>query len=154
MNRKIFGIAVLTLFVDQLSKILVSIFFRVGEQWIIIRNFFSIHFIENYGAAWSIFSGRLNLLIFASLVAIFIIYRFMYNFKTNKRNNLAFGILLGGILGNLIDRIFLGYVKDFLSFKILSYYFPVFNLADSFIVIGVILLLYAVFKGEDKNEGV
>ena len=111
-----------------------------------------IHFIENYGAAWSIFTNRVELLIAISLLAIFIIYRYMYNFKHNKRNNIAFGLILGGIVGNLIDRIFLGYVRDFLSFKIFSYNYPVFNFADTFIVIGVFLLIIAVIKGEDKSN--
>jgi signal peptidase II len=74
----------------------------------------------------------------------------MYNFKNNNRNNLAFGLIIGGIVGNLIDRIFLGYVRDFLSIQIINYYYPVFNLADSFIVIGVVLLIIAIFKGEDQ----
>ena len=154
MNRKIFGIAVLSLFFDQLSKILVSIFLGLGEELILISHFFSFHFVENYGAAWSILSGRVDFLIIASIVALFIIYRYMNNFQSNKRNNLAFGFILGGIFGNLIDRIFLGYVRDFLSFKIFTYNYPVFNLADSFIVVGVILLMIAVFKGEDKNARV
>ena len=75
----------------------------------------------------------------------------MNTFKINKRNTLAFGMILGGILGNLSDRIFFGYVIDFLNFKIINYNFPVFNLADTFIVVGVILLIIAIIKGEDKN---
>ena len=84
-------------------------------------------------------------------IAIFIIYRYMYNFKQNKRNNIAFGLIIGGIVGNLIDRVFLGYVRDFLSFKIFSYNYPIFNFADIFIVIGVFLLIIAILKGEDNN---
>ena len=74
----------------------------------------------------------------------------MYNFKNNFRNNMAFGLLMGGIIGNLIDRLFLGYVRDFLAFRIFNYNYPVFNLADTFIVVGVILLIIAIIKGEDK----
>lgn len=151
MNKKIFCSAVFALLIDQISKILISIFFNINEQFVIIKNFFSIYFIENYGAAWSMFSGKAEFLIVVSLLALFIIYRYMYNFKTNKRNNLAFGLIIGGIFGNLIDRIFLGYVRDFISFKIFGYNYPVFNFADSFIVIGVFLLILAIIKGEDNN---
>ena len=151
MNKKIFCVAVIALFLDQMSKFLISIFFHIGEQYRIIKNFFSFNFIENYGAAWSILSGNVDLIIIASIVALIIIYRYIYNFQTNKRNNLAFGFIIGGIFGNLIDRIFLGYVRDFLSFKLFGYNYPVFNLADSFIVIGVLLLIIAIVKGEDKN---
>lgn len=154
MNRKIFIIAVVSLFFDQITKILIGIFFNLNERVVLLKNFFAIHFIENYGAAWSIFNNRMEFLIAISLLALFVIYRFMYNFKHNKRNNIAFGLILGGIVGNLIDRVFLGYVRDFLSFKIFSYHYPVFNLADTFIVLGVFLLIIAILKGEDKNAEV
>lgn len=154
MNRKIFIVAVVSLLLDQITKILIGIFFTLDERIILIKNFFSLHFIENYGAAWSILNNKVDFLIIISLVAIFIIYRFMYNFKQNSRNNIAFGLILGGIVGNLIDRVFLGYVRDFLSFKLFSYQYPIFNLADTFIVIGVFLLIIAIIKGEDKHAEV
>lgn len=151
MNRKIFIAAILALVIDQISKVLVGIFFHVGEQFVVIKNFFSLYFIENYGAAWSIFSNRGEFLIIVSLLALFVIIRYMYSFRKNKRNNLAFGFIIGGIFGNLIDRIFLGYVRDFLSFRIFGYDYPVFNFADVFIVLGVFLLIFAIVKGEDQN---
>ena len=151
MNRKIFTAAIIALLIDQISKVLISMFLEINDQIIVIKNFFSLYFIENYGAAWSILSGKVNLLIIASVIALIIIYRYMYNFKNNKRNNFAFGVIIGGIFGNLIDRVFLGYVRDFLSFNIFGYKYPVFNFADTFIVIGVFLLIFAIIKGEDKN---
>lgn len=154
MNRKIFIVAVISLFLDQITKILIGIFFTLDERVVVVKNFFSFHFIENYGAAWSILNNKVDFLIIISLIAIFIIYRFMYNFKQNGRNNIAFGLILGGIVGNLIDRVFLGYVRDFLSFKFFSYNYPIFNLADTFIVIGVLFLVIAILKGEDKHEEV
>ncbi|MDE5889251.1 MAG: signal peptidase II, partial [Bacilli bacterium] len=63
----------------------------------------------------------------------------------------AFGLLYGGLAGNLIDRIISGYVIDFLDFYIFKYDFPVFNVADICIVLGVLLLIYATIKGEDEN---
>lgn len=151
MNRKIFITAVFSLFLDQITKISISIFFTLNTKIVLLPNFFAIHFIENYGAAWSIFNNKVEFLIAISLLALFIIYRFMYNFKHNRRNNIAFGLILGGIVGNLIDRVFLGYVRDFLSFKIFTYNYPIFNLADIFIVSGVCLLIIAILKGEDKS---
>lgn len=151
MNRKIFVVSVFALLIDQISKILIGLFLNLNEKRTIISNFFALHYIENDGAAWNILSNRQTILIATSILAVIIIYRYMYNFQKNKRNNIAFGLVIGGISGNLIDRIFLGHVRDFLSFKIFNYYYPVFNFADTFIVIGVILLIIAVIKGEDKN---
>lgn len=154
MNRKIFIVAVISLFLDQITKILIGIFFALDERFVVIQNFFSFHFIENYGGAWSILNNKVDFLIIISILSLFIIYRFMYSFKQNKRNNLAFGLILGGIVGNLIDRVFLGYVRDFLAFKFFSYQYPIFNLADTFIVVGVFLLIIAIIKGEDKHAEV
>jgi signal peptidase II len=150
MNKKIFKVAVFSLLFDQITKILISIFLNVNEKVVVIKNFLWAYYVENDGAAWSILSNKQNLLILLSIIALVIIYRYMYNFKKNKRNNLAFGFIIGGIFGNLIDRIFLGYVRDFISIKVIDYYYPVFNFADSFIVIGVLLLIIAIFKGEDQ----
>jgi signal peptidase II len=150
MNKKIFKVAVFSLLFDQITKILISIFLNVNEKVVVIKNFLWAYYVENDGAAWSILSNKQNLLILLSIIALIIIYRYMYNFKKNKRNNLAFGFIIGGIFGNLIDRIFLGYVRDFISIKVIEYYYPVFNFADSFIVIGVLLLIIAIFKGEDQ----
>jgi signal peptidase II len=77
----------------------------------------------------------------------------MYSYKENKLNNLAFCILFGGILGNFLDRIFVGYVRDFISFKFGNYYFPTFNIADIAIVIGVILLIISTIVEEMTKNG-
>jgi len=149
MNLSIFIISIIILLIDQISKIIINIY--LNGTYTIINNFFYLENVKNYGASFSILSDKVNLLILLTVIAIIIIINFMYNFKLNKRNSIAFGFLLGGICGNLIDRIFLGYVRDFISFKIFSYYFPIFNIADTFIVIGVILLIFAIIKGEDKK---
>ena len=150
MNIKIFSYAVIALILDQFSKIIVSIKLTVNSSLKVIPNFFTLQYLENSGAAWTLLNGRLTILVLCSVLSLLIIYRYMYNFKNNFRNNMAFGLLMGGIIGNLIDRLFLGYVRDFLAFRIFNYNYPVFNLADTFIVVGVILLIIAIIKGEDK----
>ena len=150
MNRKIIVVFILTLFLDQISKNIVQAFLKIGEELTVIKNFFNITYINNYGAAWSLLNNKSTLLIIMSIIFAIIIYRFIYLFEQNKRNNIAFGLLLGGIIGNLIDRWLFGYVRDFLDFKIFSYHYPVFNIADIAVVVGALLLIIAIIKGEDK----
>lgn len=151
MNKKIMIVFAITLFLDQLSKSIIASTIKLGESIKVIKDFFYITYIHNYGAAWGIFTNRNTLLIIVSIIFIIIVYRFMYVFEKNKRNSIAFGLILSGIVGNLIDRWLFGYVRDFIDFKIFKYDYPVFNIADMAVVIGVILLIVAIFKGEDRS---
>ena len=152
LNKKTYIIAVLVLIIDQVSKSLIEIFFKLNESVVVIKDFFYITVAHNTGGAWSIFSDHSYLFIVASIIAIVLLIKFMFGFKNNLRNNIAFACLFGGIFSNLADRIFLGYVRDFLDFKIFGYDYPIFNIADVTIVIGVILLIVAVIKGEDRRD--
>ncbi len=150
MTKKTFGIAVLVLILDQLVKSLVDIYLEVNESRVVIKNFFNITFVHNTGGAWSILENHSYVFIILSVVAIILLVRFMFKFKKNLRNSLAFALTISGIMSNLADRIFLGYVRDFLDFKVFGYDYPIFNIADIAIVIGVLLLMWAIIKGEDK----
>lgn len=149
--KKKSGIIALVIFVfDQLIKIIIDKSFYYGILKPIIPNLFYITKVYNDGAAWSTLSGARFLLIGISLGALIFLYFYQREFKTNKRNVLAFGLIYGGLLGNLLDRIRLGYVIDYLKVYIGSYEAPIFNLADISIVLGFMLLLIAILKGEDK----
>lgn len=152
MNRKILGVAIFVIMVDQISKIFLENILQLNESMKVIKDFFYLTLCRNEGIAFGILSNQRVIIIVASLIAILIMYRFMFLFKKNRRNNLAFGFLLGGLAGNLIDRVLLGYVRDFFDFIIFSYDFPVFNVADIAIFIGVMLLIYAIIRGEDSSE--
>lgn len=152
MNAVIFAIAVAILAIDQISKGILQTIFRIGETFHLIPGFFDITYIHNEGAAWGMMANRPVFIIIASLLALFILYRYMYSFRKTKKNEFAFGLLIGGIAGNLIDRVLFGYVRDFFDFRIFGYDFPVFNVADTAIVVGVLLLIIAVLKGEDRRE--
>ena len=151
MNKKTYIIAVLVLIIDQVSKSVIEAFVNLNESIQVIKDFFYITVVHNTGGAWSIFSNHSYLFIIASVVAIVLLIKFMFGFKNNLRNNIAFAFLFGGIFSNLADRIFLGYVRDFLDFKLFGYNYPIFNIADITIVVGVILLIKAVIKGEDHK---
>ncbi len=133
---KNFLIVLFLIVLDQLTK-----YYFFGKQ-IILFEYFSFRFISNTGATFGIFKGYNLLFIF---ISIFIIILLLCYYKKFKNNPIALNLVLAGAIGNLIDRIFRGYVVDFIDLK----FWPVFNLADSFIVIGVLLILYYNLKGKD-----
>lgn len=153
MNKKTYIIAVFILLLDQISKSLVEIYFKLNESVVVIKDFFNITVAHNTGGAWSILNNHSYLFIVFSIIALVVLIRFMFQFKNNLRNNIAFACTVAGIMSNLADRIFLGYVRDFLDFKIFGYDYPIFNVADIAIVVGVFLLIIAILKGEDKKDG-
>lgn len=148
--KKVYIIALISLIIDQIVKILVSNYLILGQTTKIINNFFYLTYVQNTGAAFSILIGYRYILIIITL--IFLYYLYKYTKKQTNPNKLAIlshGLLLGGIIGNLIDRIIYGYVIDYLDFMIFNYNFPIFNLADTFIVIGcIILVINSYAKGE------
>ena len=152
MNKRTFIIAIIILIADQLSKSLVEIYLNLNESLKIINNLFYITVVHNTGGAWSILNGHSYIFIIASIIALILLVKYMFSFKNNTRNTIAFACLYSGIFSNLADRLFLSYVRDFLDFKIFGYDYPIFNIADIAIVVGVILLIIAIIKGEDRVE--
>ena len=148
MNKRKLIISVIALVIDQITKLLVQTY---NARISIIDNFFSIRYFQNTGAAWSILEGKTTLLVAVSLIMLVFVYSMMFSFDEDKLSDTAFGLLFGGVLGNLIDRIFYGFVRDFIAVRIFSYNYPIFNIADAAIVIGVILLIIATIKGDIKN---
>jgi signal peptidase II len=148
--KKIGIISLIVIIIDRILKVLVTNNFALNVRNKIIDGFFYITNCHNEGAAFSLFSGNVLFLIFITLIVLFLIYRTINKENVNKIGVLAYGLLLGGILGNLYDRIFYGYVIDYLDFRIFKFNFAIFNLADAAIVVGAILLI--VFEGSD-NDG-
>lgn len=137
--------------IDQIIKLIISNFLEINHGISIINDFFSLMYVRNYGAAFSIFNGNRLFLIIVSILSVILIYKFLLkDKKIGKLESVIYGVLLGGLFGNLLDRIILGYVIDYLSFKIFGYYFPVFNFADMCIVISTVFLILIV--GSEKNE--
>ena len=144
----------LSVLLDQIIKIVVSYNMGINDTISIINNFFSITYVTNIGAAWSILSGGRILLILLAILAINLIYfMFIYKKEIDKKNQIFYGLLLGGIIGNLIDRIVFGYVIDYLDFNIFGYNFPVFNLADILITLSVIfIVIFSKVKNENSSR--
>ena len=147
-------LTILVILVDFFSKYMVSKLMTVNETINLIDNFFRITYVKNTGAAFSIFSNNTILVIIISVVIIGFLLFYIYKHKgNNKLENVSYAFILGGAIGNLIDRLVYGYVIDFLDFEILSYDAPIFNLADTFIVIGVILFLINTLRSRyDGNS--
>lgn len=147
--KKILPISLLLVTLDQIIKIIVNNKMLLHESIIIINNFFNITYVRNEGAAWSILRGRTLLLILISIIALVFIYIYLIkDKKLNKIDIISYSMLIGGILGNLIDRIIYGSVIDYLDFKIFNYNFPIFNVADTLIVISIIIIGISLIVGE------
>lgn len=143
-------IAIVVLAVDQITKIAIQQAFDLHESLEIIPNFFSFTYAQNTGAAWSIFSGG-NMWVFLIIGVVFL-GAMLYFYKETKAEEwltrLGIVLMMSGTLGNMIDRFFLHYVRDFLDFIILGYDFPIFNVADMGLCIGVGLVFLAVIIEE------
>lgn len=152
MKKKIFIVAIIGIAIDQLSKLLITNTLDLYDKLTVIPNFFSITYIKNTGAAWGILNNNIPLLIAITLIAMFVLIKFIVNEKNlNKIDIIAYGMLISGIIGNFIDRVIHNYVIDFLDFRIFGYSFPVFNIADTLIVMSVILMIILMIK-RGKNE--
>lgn len=139
--KKIIGLSSIFLLIDIIVKLLVKSNLMFQESIKIIDNFFYITYVKNPGAAWSILSGKKTFLILFSIVIIILLLIYLYKKKTyTKIEIIGYSLLIAGSIGNLLDRIIYGYVIDYLNFYIFNYDFPIFNIADSCIVIGIMLL--------------
>lgn len=148
MNKKPYIIAFLFFLIDLVSKQIISHVFILQKSIKIINNFFYLTYTKNTGAAWSILKDQRLLLLILTVIVLFVINKYIHKEKLTSIENYAYGFLMGGIIGNFFDRLIYGYVIDFLDFKIFGYDYPIFNFADSFIVIGIILLIIIEIRKE------
>ena len=154
-KSKIYIIMGLTIILDQLSKWIIQKTMNLYQIITIIPNFFSLQYVKNTGAAFSILENATALLVGISVVFLIALNRYMKKEEMNfdKVTNLSLGILVGGVFGNLIDRILYHSVIDFLAFHFGNYNFPIFNIADIGITVGVtILLINTWFKRNEETH--
>jgi signal peptidase II len=145
-------IALLIIMIDQFTKWLVVKYMTLGESIPIIENFLYITSHRNRGAAWGILQGQMWFFYIVTTVVIIGIVFYIRKFSTDKLTGISLGLILGGAIGNFIDRIFRNEVVDFVHTYIFSYSFPVFNVADSALCIGVGLLVIAMFMEEKRAK--
>ncbi|MFR6473396.1 signal peptidase II [Turicibacter sanguinis] len=138
----IIAIVALTIVLDQVTKYLVASQMTIGQSIPIIDNFLYITSHRNAGAAWGIFQGKMMFfyLITLAVIAIVIVWMTRLDIKKDKWLMIALALILGGAVGNFIDRVLYQHVVDFIDTYILGYDFPIFNIADSALCIGVVLM--------------
>lgn len=143
MNTFIWSLVIFVFLLDQISKFLILQNLEPSQSLAVIKNFFYLTLVYNSGAAFGIFK---NQTIFFSIVSIFAVIAISIYIRKNRNpyflRDIGLALILGGACGNLIDRLRFGYVVDFLDFKI----WPVFNIADSAITIGVLLIIIGLLS--------
>ena len=146
MKKKVYIYSLIGVLLDILSKMFMVSKLSLGQSKIIIDGFFKFTLVHNTGGAFGLFHD--NTIILALIGVLFtgcFIYYIEHN-NYNKIEEISYGLILSGIVGNVIDRLFRGYVIDFFDFNIFGYDYPVFNLTDIFIVVGIILVIIISIK--------
>lgn len=145
-------LVIVLLGIDLLLKYLVSTYLTTVN---IIDNFFSLTYVLNDGAAFSLFASRTYLLILIALICLFFIIYELKNNLDDRMLSIGYSLALAGLLGNFLDRLIDGYIIDYLSFKILGYNYPIFNFADILIVVGIIIVIIKeILKERGKKNDV
>jgi signal peptidase II len=144
-NRQFWIAALIAFFLDQITKYWILQSFEFRQTQPLIAGVFHFTYVRNYGAAFSILDGQVDSLKWLSLiVSLGLIALALFAPELSLWERLAYGFILGGAMGNGIDRFVLGYVVDFLDFRLIN--FPVFNFADVFINVGITCLLISNFQ--------
>ncbi|BAZ38009.1 lipoprotein signal peptidase [Calothrix sp. NIES-4101] len=144
-NRQFWIAALIAFFLDQITKYWVLQSFQLRQTRPLIEGVFHFTYVRNYGAAFNILDGQVDSLKWLSLfVSLGLVGLAVFAPELEFWERLGYGFILGGAMGNGIDRFVLGYVVDFLDFRLIN--FPVFNFADVFINIGIACLLIGSFQ--------
>jgi signal peptidase II len=157
-NRRIALVAALVIALDQLTKQIVLRLLGYSQEKIVIEGFFKFVHWGNTGAAWSLFRGNNGLLAGVALLALLVLFLTRHQFDSRTLlSQIAFGLIFGGIVGNLIDRLWVGHVIDFIYFYLqqrggTEIGFPAFNVADSAICTGVGLVFLITWRSEHKTK--
>jgi len=160
MRKYFFLIAAIVLLLDRLAKRAVANNIPLHDSVTLIPGFFHLTHVQNTGAAFGLFAEssaqwKVGALVSFSVIALIIVSALLWkNSHALSTNTIGLSLILGGATGNLWDRMMSGHVVDFLDFNIGSYHWPAFNVADSAIVIGAILLVSEIVFAKSGNEAV
>jgi signal peptidase II len=147
-------IALAVIFIDQVTKWMIVKEMYYGQSITVIENFLYITSHRNRGAAWGILQGQMWF--FYLITVVVVVGLIIYIQKLKKQDKwfgIALALMLGGAIGNFIDRVVRKEVVDFVNTYIFTYDFPIFNVADSALVVGVIIMfIMTLFEGKMKKE--
>ncbi|MFC0188969.1 signal peptidase II [Fictibacillus aquaticus] len=139
--------------IDHLTKWWIVKSMQLGESIPVIQNFFYITSHRNRGAAFGILQNQRWFFIIITTVVVAAVIYFIAKKEGDKLFKTSLGLILGGALGNFADRLFRGEVVDFLDFYIGSYDFPIFNIADSALVVGVgLVFIHSMLEGKKEKQ--
>ena len=146
-------ITIIILVLDQITKFIIASSMKVGDSFEVIPNFLNITSHRNDGAARGILSGKMSFFfIITIIILVVLIVFYIKEAKNNLLMQIAISLLFAGALGNFIDRVLHGEVVDFVDTYIFGYNFPIFNVADSSLTIGVLLIIIALLTDMKKEE--
>jgi len=158
MRKYFFLIAAIVLLLDRVVKWAVASNIPLHDSIAVIPGFFHLTHVQNTGAAFGLFAEstaqwKVGALVSFSVIALVIVSALLWkNSHALSTTTIGLSLILGGATGNLWDRMTTGYVVDFLDFHVGAYHWPAFNVADSAIVIGAILLVSEVVFAKSGNE--
>ena len=151
-KKKITLIIIILIMIDFVIKYLIRTNFKILDTYTIIKNFFYLTYVKNTGAAFSVLENNMLFIIFMSIILLIYLMYCLNKTKLEILQQVSLILIIAGVIGNLIDRVFFSGVIDYLSFTLFNYYFPIFNLADIYIVIGVFLLIGGEVYGKINSR--
>ena len=144
-------VCILLVIFDQLTKVYARTVLK-GNPIAIIEGVFSLHYLENRGTIWGLLQGKVDILLIVSLLIFVLLVYFYIRIPKTEQYRLFAWILVvigAGAIGNSIDRMFFGYVTDFLYFELIN--FPIFNIADCYLTVCEFVLIYLILFGKYKD---
>lgn len=140
---------------DQYTKFLVKTTYEIGESIEVLGNFLRLTYVENTGLAFSIRVSNLSIYTGISFVASMVVLYYIYSYRDEGfLFTLPLSLIFGGALGNLVDRLLYSRVVDFVDIGVVAFRWPVFNVADSAVSVGLVLFLIHTLRHEGKSNSI
>lgn len=147
--KKELSIVTLFIVIDQIVKLLAI---NIKQPIELIPNFLQLSYVKNFGVAWSMFNNQRMFIILFTAVAIGYLFYILNQYRNHIIIHFGILMMIGGAFGNAIDRVFRGFVVDYVDVVIFGYDFPVFNIADMLLVCGVLLIFVETVRKVKNGE--